>query len=195
MADPAHDGPATFADLLALPESVRAEVIEGVVVPRAAPRFEHSDAQSAIDTEVRVRFRRPPGDGDRPGGWWIVTEAEVEYETHEVYRHDVAGWRRERVPERPSGRPVRIRTDWACEVLSPSNAANDTVRKFRTLHRCGVPFYWIVDVEHGTITVPQWQESGYLTVVVGQRGETLRLPPFDAVELDVGVLLGNDPVD
>ncbi len=195
MSDPAKSPQATFQDVLALPEDVRAEIINGELVVKEAATPHHSNAQSNIDTQVSWRFKKASGDGDRPGGWWILTEAEVEYETHELYLHDVAGWRRERMPALPGERPIRIRADWACEVLSPSNASNDTVRKFRTLHRCGVPHYWLVDVERGTVTVFEWSETRYTVAVSAERGERLRLPPFDAVELDVGVLLGDDPTD
>ncbi len=195
MSDLPEHRLATFEDLLALPGDARAEIINGVVVEKGATSWEHNNAQSSIDTQVSWRFKRGDGDDDRPGGWWILVEAEVEYETHEVYHHDLAGWRRARLTEIPKGRPTRIPPDWACEILSPSNWANDTVKKFRTLQKVGVPWYWIVDVDHGTITVHRWTESGYLIELVGQQGERLRLPPFDAVELEVGVLLGDDPTD
>ncbi len=195
MSEPAPNRLATFAEIEALPRDLRAEVINGALVIKEGASNEHNDAQGSIATQVSWRFKRGSGDDERPGGWWVSPEAEVEYEAHEVYRHDIAGWRRDRVPDRPSGRPVRVRVDWACEVLSPSNASNDTVLKFRTLHRCGVSHYWIADVVSGTITVYEWAETAYMAVVVARRGERLRLPPFDAVELDIGVLLGDDPTD
>ena len=34
-----------------------------------------------------------------------------------VFRPDLAGWRRERAALRPTGRPIRIRPDWICEIL------------------------------------------------------------------------------
>jgi len=82
-----------------------------------------------------------------------MTEVEVSCGPHEIYRHDHVGFRRERLPERPTGRPIEQRPDWACEILSPSNASNDTVRKLRTLHRAGVPHYWLMDPERLTLTV------------------------------------------
>jgi hypothetical protein len=83
---------AKYADLAAL-----AEIIHGVIVEKAAPSFEHGVAQSALSGTIGQRFGRRGG----PGGWWIASEVEVEYATHEVSRHDLAGWRRERVPEMP----------------------------------------------------------------------------------------------
>lgn len=184
---------ATWEDVLAHPGERPVELIGGVIVDRAQPTFEHSDAQFAIG-ELLGPFRRKGG-GQGPGGWWLGTEVDVLYETHELYRHDLAGWRRERVVEKPRGRPVRVHPDWACEILSPSNWAHDTVSKFRTLQRLAIPFYWVVDVEHGVLTAYRHAHGEYAVAAVARPGERARIPPFEAVELEVGVLFGADRSD
>ncbi len=108
-------------------------------------------------------------------------------------RPDVVGWRRERAPERPTGAPVRITPDWVCEVLSPSNANVDTVKKLRVHQGAAVPHYWIVDPRDATLTVMRWSSPGYSRVLRAERGETVRPEPFDAIELAVGTLFGEDP--
>src|SRR5579883_1801926 len=118
---------ATYADLLALGDSVRAEIIHGVIQEKAGPTFEHGFAQGKVAGWIGLQFNRRGGGPGGPGGWWIATEVDVEYEAHEVFCHDVAGWLRERVPDMPRGRPVRARPDWVCEILSPSNAKRDLV--------------------------------------------------------------------
>jgi Uma2 family endonuclease len=180
---------ATFEDLAALPDHVRAEVIHGVIVEKASPSAEHGESQLALGSVLTRRFQRQPG-GKWPGGWWFGTEIEVEYEAHEIYLHDIVGWRRERVPERPSGRPVRTRPDWACELLSPSNAKRDLVDKFKVLHQNGVPHYWIADPIEQTLIVHRWESGGYLVVLTAAAGESVRAEPFDSVELQVSRLLG-----
>ena len=93
--------------LLALSEEARFhEIVDGELVPKAAPTAEHGDAQSWLTAILKPPFARRPG-GGRPGGWWIMTEVEVLFADDEVYRFDVVGWRRERQPERPSGAPIR----------------------------------------------------------------------------------------
>lgn len=143
---------ATAADLAALPDEARVEILDGEIIEKAAPSFEHSEAQSALIGFVRGGFHGGGG-GESPGGWWLVTECEIELEPHQVFRPDLVGWRRARVPERPSGRPIRTKPDWVCEVLSPSNASTDLVRKFHVLQGCAVPHHWIVDPERETLTV------------------------------------------
>lgn len=142
-----------------------------------------------LGAQIFGSYSRRPG-GNRPGGWWLASEVEVEYEQRQVYRHDAEGWRRETTPERPSGRLVRVRPDWVAEVLSPSNAGNDLVKKLRTLSQHGVPHYWIVDPEHRTLTVMRWTAEGYLTVLTAAEEDVVRAEPFDAIDLDVGMLFG-----
>jgi Uma2 family endonuclease len=179
-------GAATSADLATLE---RCEVIAGVVEQKAAPSFEHGDAQGALVGVLNNSFRGRGG-GGRPGGWWIATEVEVEFETHETYLPDIVGWRRDRVPDRPRGRPIRTRPDWVCEILSPSTAGRDQGVKHRTFHRCGVPHYWIVDPEHEILTVHRWHQDGYLVVLSAGTSDTIRAEPFDAIELHIGLLFG-----
>ena len=190
MVDGARKRPlATAADLARLPGEVRAEVVEGEVVEKAAPAPDHADAQTGIVGYLRPPYQSTGGPG-RPGGWWILAEVEIEVEAHEVYRPDVTGWRRDRVPERPRERPVRVRPDWVCEVLSPSNASRDQVVKFRTFERNAVPHYWIVDPERRTLTVYRWADGGYRVAVQAKDTETVRAEPFAEVEIRLGTLFG-----
>jgi Uma2 family endonuclease len=180
---------ATFADLDALPAHVRAEIIHGAIVEKASPSAEHGASQLSFGVVLARRFQRRPGDR-WPGGWWFGTEIDVEYETHEIYLHDVVGWRRDRVPVRPTGRPVRIRPDWACELLSRSNAKRDLIDKFKVLHGNGVPYYWIADPVEQTLVVHRWEPAGYLVIVTAAAGDVIRAEPFDGVELRVSALFG-----
>lgn len=177
--------------MLALPEEVAAEVVAAEIVEKASPSYEHGTAQRALSGFFGSFHRR--GNGDAPGGWWIATEVDVELAPHEVYRPDVVGWRRVRVPEPPTGRPVRIRPDWVCEILSPTTAARDLGPKLRGYHQAEVPHYWVVNIEHATLTVYRHGPDGYVVALVAGREETVRAAPFEALPLRVGLLFGEDP--
>jgi Uma2 family endonuclease len=181
---------ATALDLLALGDEP-VEVIHGAIVHKAEPSAEHGDAQLALGAWLRQQFHRATGRGG-PGGWWI-TEVDVELAAHEVYRPDIAGWRRERMPERPAGRPIPVRPDFVCEVLSESNAATDQVDKFRVYAASGVPFYWIGDPQRRILTAYKLEGATYTVTVQAKAGEVVHAPPFEAVALRVGLLFGEDP--
>lgn len=185
---------AGLDDFLAIPEAERFhELIAGEIIPKATPSGEHGTAQAGLVGTVQPRFQRKPGGGDFPGGWWIATEVEILLETGEIVRPDVIGWRREHCPERPTGNPVKLRPDWICEVISPSNAQNDTINKLRLYHRVAIPHYWLADPRDATLTVLRWSSDGYVTRLRAGRSEVVRAEPFEAIEFAVGTLFGDDP--
>jgi Uma2 family endonuclease len=187
-------GNATTADLLAIPAETRYhELIAGEIVPKAAPSGEHGTAQRKLGTLIDPFDRRP---GSRwPGGWWLVTEVEIELDRHETYRPDLAGWRRERMPERPRGNPIQIRPDWIGEILSPTNSGNDRVTKLNAYHRFEIPHYWIVDPGEETLSVFRWTATGYLLVLAARTGDRVRAEPFDAVEIEIGEIFGHEAAE
>jgi Uma2 family endonuclease len=124
-----------------------------------------------------------------------MTETEVVFEDHEVYRPDVTGWRRERMPELPEEIPVTLRPDWVCEILSPSNARNDIVKKMLTYQRARVPHYWLIEPVTEALVVYRWTEAGYLLVQSAQGEERIRAEPFDGVSLSVRSLLEGDETE
>ncbi len=193
MSGAPKTGDARAEDFFSIPEGERHhELIGGEIIEKAAPSGEHADAQGGVLGALRSPFQRRAGEGG-PGGWWIYPEPEVQLSTGDIVRPDVAGWRRERCPERPTGTPIRVQPDWICEVVSESNASNDTIRKLRLYQQVGLPHYWLVDPRDETLTVLRWSADGYITRIRAERGEVVRAEPFDAVELHVGVLFGDDP--
>lgn len=193
MSSPARARPAaTFADLQAIPAAERFhEIIAGELVRKANPSGEHGDAQSALVSSIKPPFQRRPG-GKLPGGWWIYTEVEIQLAPDHIYRPDIVGWRRDRVPERPTGTPIPIRPDWICEVLSPSNPGTDRVKKLNHYHHFGVPHYWLVDPMEASLSVFRWTADGYLLILAADRTARVRAEPFEAVELSVGALFGEE---
>lgn len=184
---------ATLEDALARPESDRVELIRGSLVQKAAPAGEHGAAQLALGYAVRARFSRRPG-GQWPGGWWFAAETDVQL-GQELFRPDLSGWRRERCPEPPKGRPIRLRPDWICEVLSPSTETVDRVDKLQSYFAAGVPHYWIADPVEQLLEVYRHADGGYLLALSAKAGQRIRAEPFDAVELRVDELFGADPED
>jgi Uma2 family endonuclease len=177
--------PATFADLVARANHDRLEIIGGEIVEKAMPSPAHAAAELELAAAI-APFNRRPGGCD-PGGWWLFTEIHVAYPGGEIYCHDAAGWRRDRVPERLSEWPVRMRPDWVCEIVSPKYEKQDMVDKPRVLHAAGVPHYWILDPEARILLVHRWSRDGSI-VVQRAASERICAEPFEAIEIDVGLL-------
>lgn len=184
---------ATLADLLAIPEEYRRhEIIDGVLVEKEAATGRHGGAQGRIFRQLGPYDRRTGGRW--PGGWWFAIESEVQFSDSQIFRPDVAGWRRERLDVLPAEVPITVTPDWICEILS-TNKRNDLVKKKRAYHVHRVPHYWLVDLAEESLSVYRWQADGYVEVLVAERTETVRAEPFDAIALHVGVLFGDDDPD
>jgi len=184
-------GRVTSAQVLARPEEHRLETIAGVAEEKAAPSSGHSLAQNQLGGLIGQSFGRQGG--GRPGGWWILTEADLELGELDLVRPDLAGWRRERLAALPPGRPLRVVPDWVCELVSPSNARRDRVEKVRLYHRAGVGHYWLLSPEEASLTVLRHEPDGYKVALVATGAERIRAAPFDGLEFSVAELLGEEP--
>ena len=181
--------PATYEDLLAVPDHLVAEIIDGELVtsPRPAPR--HADAGSGLGAVLRLAFDRGSGG---PGGWRIIAEPELHL-GGDVLVPDIAGWRRARLPHLPDVAHFPLAPDWVCEVLSPSTAVLDRGKKLRIYAREGLAHVWLVDPLAQRVEVLRRDGAEWLLVAVAQGQGSLRAEPFDAIEIDL-TLLWDEPL-
>lgn len=184
--------PDMLAALLALPDEGHGyEIVDGDLVEKETSA-EHSSAQANLVIRLGSRFGRRPG-GRFPGGWWFMTEALVALpDIKDPLRPDVVAWRRDKVPARPSGTVITIVPDWICEILSPGNPTNDTIKKKRIYHRAQVGHYWIIDPIQETLQVFRWHEAGYVEVLSAERTDRVRAEPFDVEEISVAAFFGDE---
>jgi Uma2 family endonuclease len=132
---------ATYADLLALPDDVIGQIVDGDLYSMPRPAIPHQLTSSNLGGELDAPFRKGRGG---PGGWWFLDEPELHLGRH-VLVPDLAGWRRERVPSLPPDPYLTITPDWVCEVLSPSTARLDRIKKLRIYAEEAVGHAWLVD--------------------------------------------------
>ena len=94
----------TLEDFILQYEGTRFQYIDGEAVESQAVKPDHSFAQSAFAGTLWPLFSSKGGP-NRPGGWWILTEAAVRY-GKTLFSHDLAGWSRQRLPQRPRSFPI-----------------------------------------------------------------------------------------
>ena len=80
--------------------------------------------------------------------------------------------------------------DLAVEVVSPGTRRNDCVIKVREYAEAGVPEYWLVDPEAGTVTVYVLSGSTYAAHAAGQSGDSVTSPTLPGLEVAVSDALG-----
>jgi Uma2 family endonuclease len=105
---------------------------------------------------------------------------------------DLAGWRRERMPD-ALGTPNEaahydVAPDWICEVLSPSTEATDRGKKMRIYRREGVRHAWLVNPLARTVEVYRLERGLWIFVDQDEKEDVIRAEPFEAVELSLGRL-------
>ena len=178
---------ATYVDLLALPEDMKAELIAGEVVTSPGPLPRHSRAAGGLARLIGGPFDQDDGRGG-PGGWWILAEVDVELTIHDVVRPDLAGWRRERLPEPWDTRPITVVPDWICEIVSPSNAAYDRVTKAALYLEHSLPFYWLLDPAERVLEAFERVDGRWMRVGSYDDMAKARIAPFEEIELEVELL-------
>ena len=95
IADSTHR--ATYQDVLDAPAHRVAEIVGGTLYTHPRPAPPHALASSSRQGDLSSAFQLGRGG---PGGWWIIFEPELHL-GEDIVVPDLAGWRRERMPELP----------------------------------------------------------------------------------------------
>jgi hypothetical protein len=177
---------ATYADVEAAPPHMVAEIIDRELYLSPRLPIRHAHVSSRLGMKLGGPFDL--GEGG-PGGWVLLDEPELHFGgRQEVLVPDLAGWRRERMPEVPDVAAIGLPPDWLCEVLSPSTAALDRTRKMRVYAREGVAHVWLIDPIVRTLEVFRLDGRQWLAAAVHHGDAAVRAEPFEAIELELGIL-------
>jgi Uma2 family endonuclease len=184
MGNPAMKHPSVYEAFLAAPDHLVAEIIHGVLHLSPRPASPHARAASSLGISVGGPFDRGMGG---PGGWIILDEPELHLHD-EIVVPDLAGWRRERMPEMPHVAFFELAPDWICEVLSPSTTITDRQEKMPLYARAGVTHAWLVDPIARTLEAFRLEHERWTPTVTWQGDVSVSVEPFDAVPLELGAL-------
>lgn len=184
MSEPAKKQ-AVYEDLYGIPENMVGEIIDGDLIVSPRPSIRHVHAASLLGAEIIPPYHFGRGNG--PGGWVIYVEPELQLGDNTLVP-DLAGWRKERLAPLTAESQLTITPDWVCEILSPSTARTDKVRKMPLYARYSVPYAWLLDPIGRTLEV-FGLESGKWTVLGSFGGDdTARAEPFQEAAIELGNL-------
>ncbi len=177
---------ASYDDILALPENLVGEILAGELHSHPRPAPKHARAYSVLGGSLGNSYDW----GSRgPGGWWIIDEPELHLEA-DILVPDLAGWRRERMPELPDTAWFGLAPDWVCEILSPATARTDRVIKMPLYARENVQHLWLVDPDLKTLEVYQLKEGHWSLMASLKDDDPVSQSPFDAIAFSLGGLWG-----
>ncbi len=175
---------AIYDDLETVPENCVGEIVDGDLYVNPRPASPQSRAATKLVAVLDGPFDRAVGG---LGGWLLLKEPELHL-GGDALVPDLAGWRRERMPEMPHIAAFTLAPDWVCEVLSPSTEVLDREKKRRAYAREGVSHLWLVDplrqtLEAYRLEAQRWSRQGLWSGQV-----TVQVEPFEALALDLGRL-------
>ncbi len=137
----------TVADIEALPEGERAELIDGELFRMASPTLAHQEMLGELWMQIRLYIKEHKG----PCKVMLAPFAVyIKDDIHNYVEPDISVvCDREKLDEKGChGAP-----DWVIEIVSPSSKYMDYVRKLSLYEEAGVCEYWIVDAAQRMVTV------------------------------------------
>ncbi|WP_437683667.1 Uma2 family endonuclease [Sorangium sp. So ce131] len=183
------NAPEVEAAFQATPEEMVAEILDGELFTFPRPARPHTRAASRLGRRLGP-FDDDPGE---PGGWVILNEPELHLGPRpDKVVPDLAGWRRERMPDAVGSEDAPahydVAPDWVCEVISPRTERVDRGRKMRIYRREGVRHAWLINPVAQTLEVYRLDDGRWCLLDTYEGDEAVRAEPFDAIELPLAVL-------
>jgi Uma2 family endonuclease len=149
----------TFADWLALDESVRAELYDGILVMMAPPSQKHQIVLLALAAQLRDFLKGKPCTViPAPTGVRLSQKEDSALEPDIIVVCDKS---------KLDGHICNGAPDLIVEILSPSTARYDRMVKFQKYQQAGVREYWIVDPDTATVQVNINENGRYYSNVYG----------------------------
>ena len=173
---------ATYQDVLDAPPHQVAEIVDGTLHTHPRPAMPHARASSMLGVELGGPFDRGRGG---PGGWWIIDEPELHL-GEDILVPDLAGWRRERMPEYPDTAYVTLAPDWVCEVLSPSTRRLDLQGKRPIYAREEVQHLWLVEPTDRTLEAFELREGEWVLIATAKDDDPDQHPAVRCDHLQPG---------
>ena len=175
---------ATYQDVLDAPPNTVAEIIGGTLHTHPRPAMRHALAGSSLGGGLSGPFQFGRGG---PGGWWIIFEPELHL-GEEIVVPDLAGWRRETMPEYPDTAYCTIAPDWVCEILSPKTRKLDLYEKRPFYASENVNHLWFVDPIEREFEAFELRDGQWLLIAALKDNDQVSVAPFDAISFSLADL-------
>lgn len=151
--------PLTYDDLKHMPEDRnRYEIINGELLVSPAPSLAHQLLSGRL-------FKTLSAHVDTHGlGQLLYAPVDVRLGPHDVVEPDLLFLTRDHFDEYKSKGAIEGPPDLVVEIISPSSASIDAIRKAALYARAGVPEYWLADPERRTFRMLSLRDGVYRDV-------------------------------
>ncbi|MBR1914618.1 MAG: Uma2 family endonuclease [Lachnospiraceae bacterium] len=170
----------TEDDYYALPDDVRAELIDGRLFYMESPGLTHQTVYGELFYQISAYIK------SKNGSCWIVPDFDTKLDTAEdtIVRPDISIICD---PDKLTERRCEGAPDWIIEIVSPGNPKHDYLTKLELYQRTGVREYWIVDPRKKTVTVYRLDENDFdMTCYSFQ--DKIKVGIYDDLMIDFAVI-------
>ena len=141
------------SDYESLPEDVRAELINGQLYYQAAPSRIHQKILNAVNNTIYNYIHAKGGSCEVYPAPFAV---KLQEENENIVEPDISVICD---PGKLTDRGCTGAPDWIVEIISPSTASHDYIRKLNLYADAGVREYWIVDPREEKVLVYRLAEE------------------------------------
>lgn len=189
MAAPALVPPTLRQRLQDLPDHQTGEILAGELHVQPRPSGAHGVASLALGSRLYQG-----GSGGPRGGWVFLMEPELHL-GNDILVPDIAGWRRERLPDPTAHTAFTVVPDWVCEVLSPSTHRRDRGLKADLWLGHGLMHLWLVDPATELVEAFVASEGRWARLGAWGGDDMIQVDPFPTLDIALGPLWGRVPVE
>ena len=163
-----------------------AELVDGIPVERMATSGDYGEVANALwrwlDRAAQAGYGRMYA-----GPVGVVLDAQGA--RRNVREPDFCFFRQGRVIRR-TGKGIEVVPDLVIEILSPGNEDDDLPggAVWDSYERFGVPYYWIADPQHHTVTQYEHRDGAYVEVLHLLPKDILVCPLFPDLPLPVSTI-------
>ena len=165
----------TIADILALPDGERAELISGQLFMMSPPSVHHQRIAVSAITKIKNHIDANHGTCEpfiAPCGLYLYDDDRTYLEPDLMVICD---------PSKVQEDGVHGAPDWIIEIVSPSSAKMDYSRKLFMYHSAGVRLYWIVDPMKKAVSVHDFETYDFGLYSFGDEIPVAIWPGFSLV--------------
>lgn len=166
----------TVADIEALPEGERAELIDGEMIMMATPTLVHQDLLMWLSYMIKRYIM------EHKGRCRVLPAPFAVYIKNDQYNYVEPDISVICDRDKLDNKGCHGAPDWAVEIVSPSCSRMDYVRKLALYSEAGVRIYWIVDPMRRNITVYDLEHDG--ASELHSFNERVKVDIYDDFEID-----------
>ncbi len=144
----------TIRDYEQLPDDARAELIDGELFVMEAPSFLHQRIVLRLWYQIESFLQEKKGNCVAAAA---PLDVRMDRDDYTMLQPDVLV-----ICDRGqiTGKRVEGAPDFVCEVVSPSSASKDYIKKTEKYRAAGVREYWIIDADRRTLTTYDFAGDG-----------------------------------